>query len=89
MKNILVVLDQSLLKKNKKVDLSTRFLNGKMLLLSKVSIQSSVYDLIDVFMFPTQEIQEIYQKYLVEKCYFYQNLTDTDKTSVFLFLFAI
>ena len=50
---------------------------------SKVSIKSFVYDLIDVFMFPTQEIQEIYQKYQVEKCYLYQNLTDTDSTSVF------
>ena len=34
-----------------------------MLMLSKVSIKSLVYDLIDVFMFPTQEIQEIYRQY--------------------------
>ena len=84
MKNILVVLDQSLLKKNKKANLTTRFLNGKMLMFSKVSIKSFVYDLIDVFMFPTQEIQETYQKYQVEKCYLYQNLTETDSTSIFL-----
>ena len=50
---------------------------------SKVSIKSFVYDLIDVFMFSTQKIQEIYQKYQVEKCYLYQSLTDTDRTSVF------
>ena len=42
-----------------------------------------MYDLIDVFIFPTQEIQEMYQKYQVEKCYLYQNLTDTDSTSIF------
>ena len=84
MKNILVALDQSLLKKNKKANLSTPFLNGKMLMFSKVSIKSFVYDLIDVFVFPTQEIQETYQKYQVEKCYSYQNLTETDSASIFL-----
>ena len=50
---------------------------------SKVSIKSLVYDLNDVFMFPNQEIQEIYQQYQVNKCYLYQNLTDTDSTSMF------
>ena len=34
-------------------------------------------------MFPNQEIKEVYKKYQVEKCYVYQNLTDTDSTSVF------
>ena len=42
-----------------------------MLMFSKVSIKSFVYDLIDVFMFPDQEIQEIYQKYQVDKFYLY------------------
>ena len=56
-----------------------------MLIFSKVSIKSFVYDLIDVFMFPNQEIQEIYQKCHVEKCYLYQNLTETDSTFVFFF----
>ena len=77
------------IEKNTKVNLTTRFLSGKMLMFSKVSIKSFVYDLIDIFMFPNQEIQEIYQKYQVEKCYLYQNLTDTDSTSVFLVLFVI
>ena len=49
----------------------------------KVSIKSFAYDLIDVFMFPNQEIQEIYQQYQVNKCYLYQNLTYTDSTSMF------
>ena len=46
-------------KKNTKIDLTTRFLNGKMLMLSKVSIKSFVYDIIDVFMFPNEEIKKI------------------------------
>ena len=39
--------------------------------------------LINVFMFANQEIHKIYQKYQVDKCYVYQNLTDTDGTSMF------
>ena len=46
-------------------------------------IKCFVYDLIDVFIFPDQETQEIYQKYQIEKCYVYQKLTDTDSTSMF------
>ena len=54
---------------------------------SKVSIKSFVYGLIDVFMFPDQEIQDIYQKYQVGRCYLHQNLTDADSTSMsFVFL---
>ena len=71
------------IEKNKKVSLTTRFSSGKMLMFSKVSIKSFVYDLIDIFMFLNKEIREIYQKYQVEKAYLYQNLTDTDSTSVF------
>ena len=69
--------------KSSKINLTTQFLNGKMLMFSKVSIKSFVYDLIDVFMFPNQEIQEIYQQYQVNRCYLYQNLTDADSTSMF------
>ena len=72
------------IEKSSKNNLSTRFLNGKILMFSKVSIKSFVYDLIDVFMFPNQEIQEIYQQYQVNRCYLYQNLTDGDSTFVFI-----
>ena len=71
------------IEKSSKINLTTRFLNGKMLMFSKVSIKSFVYDLIDVFMFPDQEIREIYQKYQVDKYYLYQNLTDADSTLIF------
>ena len=52
-------------------------------MLSKVSIKSFVYDLIDVFIFPNEEIQEIYAEFNIERCYLYQTLTDTDSTSIF------
>ena len=74
------------IEKSTKVNLTTRFLNGKMLMFSKASIKSFVYDLIDVFMFRNQGVQKIYQKYKINKCYLYQNLTDTDSTSL-LFIF--
>ena len=60
-------------------------MNGKMLMFCKRSIQSFVYDLIDVFMYPNEET---YKKYEIQRFLLYQNLTDTDSMSVFLFLFA-
>ena len=50
---------------------------------SKFSFKSFVYDLIDVFMFQNQEIKKIYKKCKINTCYLYQNLTNTDSTSVF------
>ena len=50
---------------------------------SKVSIKSFVYDLVDIFMLPNAEIQGIYKKYKVNRCYLDQNLTDIDSTSMF------
>ena len=55
---------------------------------SKVSMKRFVYNLIDVFMFPNEEIKKIYDEYNVQRC-LYQNLTDTDSSSVFLLLFVI
>ena len=71
------------IEKNSKVNLTMRFLNGKILMFSKLSIKSFVYDLIDVLMFPNQEIKKIYEKYKISKCYIFQNVTDTDSSSVF------
>ena len=50
---------------------------------SKLSIKSFVYDLIDVFMFLNEETKQIYKKYKINRWYLYQNVTDTDSTSVF------
>ena len=55
------------IQKNTKIDLTARFLNGKMLMFSKVSIKSFVYNIIDVFMFPNEEIKKIYQKYKINR----------------------
>ena len=65
------------------VKVSSRFIKGKMLMFAKLSIKSFVYDVIDVFCFPNEAIREIYRKYQIQKCFLYQNLTDTDSTSLF------
>ena len=75
------------IKKETKVNLTTRFLNGKMLMFSKTSIQGFVYDLIDVFMFPYDIVKELYEKNEIQKFVLFQNLTDIDSTSLF-FIFV-
>ena len=74
------------IKKNTNVKVTSRFIKGKMLMFAKLSIKSFVYDMIDVFCFPNKDIQAIYDFYQIEKCFLYQNLTDTDSTSL-LFVF--
>ena len=56
-------------KQDVKINLTTRFLNGKMSMFSKVSLKSFVYDLIDVSMFPNEDTRKIYDEYQVQKCY--------------------
>ena len=65
------------------IDVSSRFIKGKMLMFAKLSLKAFVYDMIDVFCFPNEEIQQIYDYYQIEKSFLYQNLTDTDSTSSF------
>ena len=93
----MIVFDEEYLSRTKslavkndtKINLKTRFLNGKVLMFSKTSIQSFVYDLIDIFMFPTDDVTEIYCKNKKQKCFLYQNLTDTNITYLFLYLFVM
>ena len=56
---------------------------------SKTSIQCSVYDMIDVFMFPNEDIQKIYESYEIQKFFLFQNLTDQTVHLYFSFLFVI
>ena len=72
-------------KESNKVNLTTRYLNGKMLMFSQLSIKSFVYELIYVFMFPNEEIIKMYAEFKVDRCYLYQILTDIDSTSIVFF----
>ena len=71
------------MEKNSSVPLTTRFMKGKMLMFTKTSLQNFIYYLIDVFCFPDETVQNIYEKCIIENCFLYQNLTDTDSTSLF------
>ena len=70
-------------KKNMGVDVTTRFIKGKMLMFWKLSLKSIAYDFIDKFRFQTEKIQEIYNQYSIIKCRLYLNLIDTDSCLFF------
>ena len=75
------------IKENTTIKITTRFTKEKMLMFSKVSLKSYVYDIIDVFCFPNEEVREIYAQNYIIKCFIYLILTDTDSCSIkFLFV---
>ena len=65
------------LKGNIKVNVTARFSDRKMLMFAKILLKSFVYNMIDVFCSPTEEVKMIYNKYDIVKCHLYLNLTDT------------
>ena len=71
---------------NPHVKITTHFMIGRMLMSTKISIISFVYDMINIFCFPEDnpKVQAVYEKHKIEKCFLYQNLTRTDSTSLFL-----
>ena len=75
------------IKKNDKIKTTTRFIKGKMLMFSKISLKAFVYDIIDILSFPDQHVQEIFAQNEIMKCYIYLILTDIDSCSIqFVFL---
>ena len=74
------------IKGNTTIDVSSRFMKGKMLMFAKLSLKSILYKMIDVFPFTDKTIQKIYNPYQIQKCFLYQNLTGTGSTSLFLIL---
>ena len=75
-------------KGNTSVDVTSRFIKGKILMFAKISSKSFVYDLIDVFCFPTEEVRKTYDQHDIIKCHMYLNLTNTDSCSCFSILFV-
>ena len=60
------------------VDVSTRFCKEKMLMFAKMSVKSSVYDIIEDFGFPDDKVKGIFDKSDNEKSFLYLHLTVTD-----------
>ena len=68
---------------NTTVDLTSRFIKGKRLMFAKILLKSFVYDLINVFCFPMEEVRIIYDQHDIIKCHMYLNLTNTNSFSCF------
>ena len=66
-----------IIKKDTTVKIRTRFIKEKMFV--KVSLMSFVYNIIDVFCFPTTEVLDIYKQKKIIKCIVFLNSTDTDR----------
>ena len=64
------------------VKCTTRFLAGKMLMFTKLSLKSFIYELAELFTFPDEIVRTIYDKYQIERVYVYYVLTDTDSTAI-------
>ena len=74
-------------KKRQEVQVTTRFLSGKMLMFAKLFFMSFIYEVLETFCFPDEKAEKIYEKYLIEKVYMYHILTDTDSICLqFLFV---
>ena len=67
--------------------MTTRFLSGKMLMLAKLLLVSFIYEVLETFCFPNENVRQFFKKYGIEKVKIYHILTDTDSTSVeFVFI---
>lgn len=70
-------------KERQEMQVTTRFLSGKMLMFAKLSLMSFIYETIETFCFA----KKIYENYLIEKVYMCHILTDRDNTCLhFLFV---
>ena len=72
------------IQKHLEVDLTTRFIKGKMLMFSNFFLKSFANDFIKTFCFTTEEI---YNRNSNIKCHMYLNLADTDSIHFLNFLF--
>ena len=54
---------------------------------AKRSIKSFIYNITEIFYFPTKEIEDLYDKYFIEKAEIFHILTNTDSTTLqFIFI---
>ena len=68
------------------VKCTTRFMSGKLLMFTKLSLKSFIYALVELLHFPEEDpdqvMSAIFEKYKIEQILCYQVLTDTDSTSI-------
>ena len=74
-------------KKRKEIKVATRFRSEKLLMFAKLSIKSFICNITETFCFPTKEIEDLYDKYFIEKAEILHILTNTDSTALqFIFI---
>ena len=71
------------LKANTNIKVTSKFINGKVLMFAKILPKSFAYDMNDVFCFPNEEVKMIYDKYDIITCHLYINLTSMDSCLCF------
>ena len=71
-------------KSKNNIQCTTRFMSGKLLMFTKLSLKSVIYSLAELLSFPeeNQLVKKIYDKYLIERILVYHILTDTDSISL-------
>ena len=72
-------------KKNASGKPTTRFFSGKMLMFAKISLESFANDFIKTFFFPNKKTREIYNKYMIERVFFYRFNRDRQHLCIFHF----
>ena len=67
--------------------MTTHFMSEKLLIFAKLSLMSFIYEVIETFYFPDENVREIFKKYGIEWVDIFHMLTDTDSTSLkFMFI---
>ena len=62
-------------------------MSEKLLIFAKLSLVSFIYEVIETFYFPDENVREIFKKYGIEWVDIFHMLTDTDCTSLkFMFI---
>ena len=57
-------------------------MSGKLLMFAKLSLKSFIYNMIETFCFPDENVMEIFKKCEIERVEIFHVLTDTDSTSL-------
>ena len=62
-----VIIISFAVKEKQEVQVTIRFLSGKMLMFAKLSLISFTYELLETFCFPDEKVKQNYENHLIEK----------------------
>ena len=74
-------------KKHSSIKVTSGFMSRKFLMFAKLLLMSFIYEVVETFCFPDENVREIFKKYKIEWVKIFHVLTDTDSTSLqFIFI---